>query len=118
MGTVSPRSSINRRRACSSWRSCEEKKCVNMVYADSVTAVSADSYRFSDHRAYLAAFKSSLGTIRNLPCDLLITPHPGASDFIDRLEGKAPLIGKGQCADYAKRGREALDARLAREKAR
>ena len=47
-----------------SWRSCEEKKCVNMVYADSVTAVSADSYRFSDHRAYLAAFKSSLGTIR------------------------------------------------------
>ena len=34
---------------------------------------------------YVAAFRSSLGLIGNLGCGLLITPHPGASNLIDRL---------------------------------
>jgi metallo-beta-lactamase class B len=100
-----------------SWRSCEENRCLNIVYADSVTAVSSDAYRFSDHGGYVAAFRNSLRIIGRLDCDLLITPHPGASNLIDRLDGKAPLISPGQCRDYAARGQQALDARLAREKA-
>jgi metallo-beta-lactamase class B len=99
------------------WRSCEDKRCLNIVYADSVSAVSADGYRFSDHKAYVRAFRESLKFIGRMRCDLLITPHPGASNFIDRLEGKAPLIGPGQCAAYAANGRAALDARLAKEAA-
>src|SRR5574338_529425 len=39
-----------------SWRSCDGERCVNIVYADSVSAVSADEYRFSDHKKYVAAF--------------------------------------------------------------
>jgi metallo-beta-lactamase class B len=100
-----------------SWRSCDGERCINIVYADSVTAVSADDYRFSDHGGYVAVFRNSLRTIGALSCDLLITPHPGASNLIDRLEGKAPLIGPGQCRDYAERGQKALDDRLARETA-
>lgn len=99
------------------WRSCEDKRCVTVVYADSVSAVSADGYRFSDHKAYVRAFRDSLSFIGRMRCDLLITPHPGASQFIERLEGKAPLIGPGQCAAYAANGRAALDARLAKETA-
>jgi metallo-beta-lactamase class B len=99
------------------WRSCEDKRCLNIVYADSVSAVSADGYRFSDHKAYVRAFRESLKFIGRMRCDLLITPHPGASNFIDRLEGKAPLIGPGQCAAYAANGRAALDARLVKEAA-
>jgi metallo-beta-lactamase class B len=99
-----------------SWRSCDARRCVNMVYADSVTAVSSDSYRFSDHPKYVAAFRNSLNLIGNLGCGLLITPHPGASNLIDRLDGKAPLIAPGQCRDYARRGRAALDERLAKER--
>ena len=95
----------------------EPQRCVTMVYADSVTAVSADNYRFSDHGGYVAAFRNSLRNIGRLKCDLLITPHPGASNLIDRLDGKAPLISENQCKDYAARGAEALDARLAREAA-
>jgi metallo-beta-lactamase class B len=97
------------------WRSCEVERCLNIVYADSVTPVSADTYRFSDHSGYVIAFRNSLRIIGRLDCDLLITPHPGASNLIDRLDGKTPLIGEGQCKDYAARGAAALDARLARE---
>jgi len=99
-----------------SWRSCEAGRCVNVVYADSVTAASSDSYRFADHAKYVGAFRSSLNLIGNLGCRLLITPHPGASNLIDRLDGKAPLIAPGQCRDYARRGRAALNERLAKER--
>ena len=97
------------------WRSCEGDQCLTVVYADSVTAVSSETYRFSDHPKYVAAFRSSLNLIGNLGCGLLITPHPGASNLIDRLDGKAPLISAGQCRDYARRGRAALNERLAKE---
>jgi metallo-beta-lactamase class B len=98
-----------------SWRSCEGMRCIRIVYADSVTAVSADSYRFSDHKRYVAAFRNSLALIGKLRCDLLITPHPGASNFIDRLEGKAPLIEPTACRNYARQGLAALEERLAKE---
>jgi metallo-beta-lactamase class B len=100
-----------------SWRSCEGKRCLTIVYADSVSAVSAPSYRFSDHRKYVADFRDSLTRIGKLRCDLLITPHPGASHFIERMEGKAPLAAPGQCAAYAAEGRRNLEARLAQEQA-
>ena len=102
----------------SSWRSCENGRCVTFVYADSVSAVSSDSYRFSDHKRYVAAFKDSLEKIGRMQCSLLITPHPGASNLYNRLAGKAPLIDRNACKDYAQRGRAALDARLAKEQAK
>jgi metallo-beta-lactamase class B len=97
------------------WRSCEAERCITIVYADSVTAVSTDSYRFGDHRKYVADFRRSLRLVGRLKCDLLLTPHPGASNFVDRMDGKAPLIGPGQCAAYAAAAKAALAARLARE---
>ena len=100
-----------------SWRSCEARRCITIVYADSVTAVSGDSYRYSDHRPYTARFRNSLRLVGRLKCDLVLTPHPAASNFVERMDGKSPLIGSGQCAAYAARGRAALDARLAREAA-
>lgn len=100
-----------------SWRSCEAKRCATIVYADSVSAVSSDSYRFSAHRGYVAEFRRSLGVIARLRCDLLVTPHPGASNLIDRLAGRAPLIDRTACRAYAMRGRAALDARIARDRA-
>jgi len=101
-----------------SWRSCDGKRCVNVVYADSVSAVSADEYRFSDHKKYVAAFRDSLFKIARLRCDLLITPHPSASKFYERLAGEAPLIDRNACKAYADRGRAALDERLAKEQAK
>ncbi|WP_395623227.1 subclass B3 metallo-beta-lactamase [Sphingomonas daechungensis] len=101
-----------------SWRSCENGRCVTFVYADSVSAVSSDSYRFSDHKRYVTTFRESLRKIERMQCSLLVTPHPAASNLYDRLAGKAPLIDGSACKEYAQRGRAALDARLTKEQAK
>jgi metallo-beta-lactamase class B len=101
-----------------SWRSCEGTICHRIVYADSVSAVSSDTYRFSRHPGYITAFRASLTKIAGLPCDLIITPHPAASDLYARLAGQAPLSSATACTSYAVSGRARLDQRLATEKAK
>lgn len=97
------------------WRSCEGAVCRRLAYADSVSAVSAPGYRFTDHPAYVARFRQALATVAGLDCDLVITPHPAASGLFDRLAGKAPLAAARACQAYAAQGTAGLDARLARE---
>jgi metallo-beta-lactamase class B len=101
-----------------SWRSCSGGVCRDMVYGDSVSALSNARYRFSDRPAYVAAFRAGLARIASLKCDILITPHPSASNLFDRLAGKAALVDPGACAAYAKAAGERLDARLAKERGR
>ncbi|WP_232834118.1 MULTISPECIES: subclass B3 metallo-beta-lactamase [unclassified Sphingomonas] len=98
------------------WRSCAGVTCRRVAYADSVSAVSADGYRFVDHPAYVRRFRAALDRVAALPCDLIVTPHPGASELYERLDGKAPLAAPNACRDYAAAGQKALDARLARER--
>lgn len=98
-----------------SWRACEGEDCRLVAFADSVTAVSADDYRFSDHPDYVARFREALDAVAAIDCDLVITPHPGASQLYERLAGDAPLTDPSACRNYAAWGREQLDARLARE---
>jgi metallo-beta-lactamase class B len=100
-----------------SWRSCEGRACLTIVYADSVTAVSAESYRFSDHPDQVAAFRRSLARVAALRCDLLLTPHPGASNLFQRL-ASGRLASAGGCRAYAARGTARLDERLRQESAR
>jgi len=99
------------------WVSCDGGVCRTIVYADSLTPVSAPTYRFSDHPAYLAAFRVSIGKIAASPCEILLTPHPSASDMVDRIGGKAPLVNANACRDYAATKGKDLDARLAKEAA-
>lgn len=100
-----------------SWRSCADAACLTIVYADSISAVSSDAYRFLDHPDYVVPFRASLDKIAALDCDLLITPHPGASNLYARLAGKAPLIDRSACRNYAQKARQNLDRRLATEAA-
>jgi metallo-beta-lactamase class B len=95
-----------------SWRSCEGAECRNVVYADSVTAVSSEGYKFSEHAVMVDAFARSLGKIAGLPCDILLTPHPGASGLFDRLAGKRPLVDPDACLHYAEAGQSALERRI------
>lgn len=99
------------------WRSCEDSDCKTIAYVDSLTAVSADSYRFSDHPDYVAMFRATYAKVKSLPCDILITPHPGASNLFARLAGSAPLAGANGCIAYAGDADTRLDARLEKEKA-
>jgi metallo-beta-lactamase class B len=98
-----------------SWTSCEGSRCHAMVFADSLSAVSVDGYRFSDHPAYVARLRASIARVAALRCDLLLTPHPGSSDMPDRLAGKLPLADPRGCIAYAAEARARLDTRLASE---
>jgi metallo-beta-lactamase class B len=96
------------------WRSCEGETCQAIVYADSLSPVSSDSYKFGDHPAYLADFRRSLARLAQLDCDVLITPHPSASGMRDRLL-RGDLAGPAACEAYADSRTKMLDERLAEE---
>lgn len=98
------------------WRSCDKGKCANIVYADSLSAVSTDTYRFSDHPEYVAPLRATISRVANFAdCDILITPHPSASALFERLAGEAPLIDAQACSDYAAGALNRLETRLAKE---
>jgi metallo-beta-lactamase class B len=96
------------------WESCEDGDCRTIVYADSLTPVSSDGYRFSDHPDVVAAFNASLMSVGSLRCDILLSPHPSASGMRDRLVAGS-LVAPAACYAYADRLKRQLDARLAKE---
>lgn len=109
------------------WKSCEGKRCLNLVYSDSMTPVSADGFRYSDSREYPNAvqdFEKSHAFLRSTPCDILLTSHPEVSGLWQRLEarerGDRPdsLVAPNACKDLAGRAAEQLRRRLESEKRR
>ncbi|MCM8557719.1 subclass B3 metallo-beta-lactamase [Sphingomicrobium sediminis] len=103
------------------WIDCEglddNRTCLSIVYADSLSPVSAEGYRFSDHPDYLAAYRAGLDALAELPCDILLTPHPSASDMIDRFAGDADILDETACQRYADEVRRRLDQRIEEETA-
>jgi metallo-beta-lactamase class B len=106
------------------WKSCEGSRCLDMVYADSVTAVSADGFAFSRSTTYptvLDDFEKSFAFLSEVSCDVLLTPHPEASDLWGRLakrdqSGPDALVDRGACRRYAEAGRMRLRTRLESER--
>jgi metallo-beta-lactamase class B len=106
------------------WQSCEKGKCLHMVYSDSVTALTNGIYRYSDasHPQRVEQFRQSIAKIRSMPCDILMTAHPDASDFLERAmpdaSGKQPkgLVDTTACRRLADEATQSLDRELADEK--
>ena len=104
------------------WQSCQDAVCRQMVYADSLTAISDDVYRYSDdaeHPGVLERFRQTLSRVAALKCDILLTPHPSASGMWSRMgpEADEPLVDASACRSYARSATERLDKRLADEAA-
>jgi len=97
------------------WKSCAGSDCRTIAYADSATLISADGYRYTDHPERVAAAKGGLARMKALPCDILITPHPEASDLFPRLVGKESLNDSQACRHYVERGETRFAQRLADE---
>src|SRR5262247_906262 len=102
------------------WRSCENSRCVDLVYADSLIPVSASGFLFTRSREYphaVADFERSYAFLDNTPCDVLITPHPDFSNLFQRLEQRSSnpnaLIDSSACRKLAGSSRERLKIRLA-----
>jgi metallo-beta-lactamase class B len=102
-----------------SWRSCENSRCLNIVYADSQSPASADGFLFSHSPSYptaLSDFEHGFHVLESIPCDILLTPHPAASSFWERMAPNGPpLIDASACRGLAASAREQLARRLASE---
>jgi metallo-beta-lactamase class B len=106
------------------WRSCDGGGCLDFVYADSQTPVSADGFLFSRNTTYptvLDDFAKSYAVLESLTCDMLLTPHPGASQLWERLESAkgtaSGLRDREGCRRYAATARQNLARRIASEAA-
>ena len=106
------------------WKSCLGAVCRDLVYADSLTPVSAGGFRFSQARRYpraLQDFERSFEFLETTPCDVLITPHPEVSGLWERLQARErgetpdPMVNRDACRQLAQHGRERLRERLAQE---
>jgi metallo-beta-lactamase class B len=101
------------------WDSCEHARCLRIVYADSLNAVSAPGFKFTSSAAYpnaLGDFARSFALMSSLPCDVLVSVHPEQSDLWTRLaarnHGNADaLIDRGACKRYAANARASLAKR-------
>jgi metallo-beta-lactamase class B len=108
-----------------SWRSCDQGRCLDLVYADSQTPISADDFHFTRSSTYpsaLADFARGFALLERLRCDVLLTPHPGASTLWERVEaagrGATPaLVDPDACRRYAASARAQLARRVAAEAA-
>lgn len=105
------------------WKSCANGRCVDIVFADSLVAISDDAYRYTDehsHPGVTDAFRHSIATIAALPCDILLSAHPDGSNLWERRDAAADgsgLIDSSACRKYASRASQRLDQRIANENA-
>ena len=102
------------------WRSCEAARCVNMVYADSLNAVSADAFRFSGSASApsrVVAFRRSIRTVQELPCDVLLTALADMEPRLRRLnDGDSDaFVDSAACRRYASAAAERFEERVANE---
>ena len=106
-----------------SWQSCDGDRCVDIVYADSLNAISSDGFRFSGGPGVpgrSASFRASINRIGALPCDIVISVHPGFTNLAGKLKQRLqnpasdPFIDRG-CSAYAGDAGRRLDVRLAQE---
>ncbi len=106
-------------RGSTSWviRTCAQRRCTSVTYADSTSAISSDAYRFTDHPDWVAQFRRGVARVGTLPCNILVTPHPSSSSLFERLAGAEPLADRTACKRYSDNALARLDARLAKEAA-
>lgn len=105
------------------WRACDRGRCLDLVYADSQTPISADGFSFAHSTTYPAVmsdFAHGFAVLEHLPCDVLLTPHPGASQLWERLAAREhgdadALVDRAACRRLAATARQQLAHRVAAE---
>jgi metallo-beta-lactamase class B len=97
------------------------RRCLNMVYADSLTSPSAPGFKYG--KAGLELFRRSIEKVAALPCDIVLSPHPSFTQVDAKLKRRADMKGQGTdpfidangCKAYAADGMKRLEARRAEE---
>ena len=106
------------------WRSCDGPTCRDIVYADSLNAVSDDEFRFTGgggRPSIVDVFRKSIATVAALPCDIIISVHPSATNMAAKVKQRGasqaadPFVAPDGCRAYAAGAGTRLDARIAQE---
>jgi metallo-beta-lactamase class B len=104
------------------WQSCDAGRCLDMVYADSLNAMSNDGYHFSGdatHPDVSAQFRASIAKVAALKCDVIVSVHPEFTDTMEKLAKKTaannPFIDPNGCREYAAYEGDLFTKRLERE---
>ncbi len=85
------------------WQSCALNTCYDVVYADSMSAVSTEGFKFTSS-GVADKLVASVGKIADLDCDILLSPHPfffGMQDKLERLDQGNPFVNNVGCLLYA-----------------
>lgn len=101
-----------------SWQSCGNSGCRHIVYADSLSPISADGFRYSaDDGRVALQLSESARRIGELPCDIFLANHPLFFDMARKLESdaEAPFANGGDCRAYANKALQRLRQRLQQE---
>lgn len=99
------------------WQSCALNVCYDVVYADSMSAVSAEGFRFTDS-GVADKLVASAGVIADLDCDIMLSPHPfffGMQDKLERIDEGNPFVNNVACLLYADSSLQWLERRLEAE---
>lgn len=104
------------------WRSCQAGRCLDIVYADSLSTPDYKLVANPNYPGIIGDYRHSFAVIAALPCDIVLSPHPGMVDFWERVEkrqsGNADaLIDRNGCRNYAKDASAAFEAKLAAQEA-
>ncbi len=102
------------------WKSCESERCLNVVYGDSLNAISDDAFKYSGDKRYPTArsdMAASIATLAAAPCDILVAAHPDFTGLLTLIDeqgkgDRTQLIDSSACKRYAAAGKERLDKRL------
>lgn len=108
------------------WQSCEGQRCLDMVYADSLSTVSNEGFRFTGdatHPSLVEGLRASIRKVAALPCDIMMSTHPVASRMDEKLKARAamkpgdadPFIEPGACKALADTAMKGLDERVKQE---
>ena len=103
------------------WQSCDSGQCHDMVYADSITAPGFQLIGNPRQPDAVAEFKKTFSTIASLHCEVLMTPHPDASDLLERAAARdagdaSQLIDRKSCRNYAAKMRKHFETQLSAER--
>lgn len=97
------------------WDDRRDGETIRIAYVDSL---STPGYRLLDNARYpriVDDYRRSFATVRALPCDLLLTPHPDASGWAPATTA-APQAEPMSCREYAEGAERRFDAELERQR--
>lgn len=97
------------------WDDRRDGKTLRIAYVDSL---SAPGYRLTGHPRYphlVDDYRRTFSTVRALPCDLLLTPHPDGSGWAPTATS-APHVNPMSCRAYADKAERNLDAELEKQR--